>query len=84
MAAEPEIARAFDLYVSCRSFQLFTVDIPKGSGKSQTIMKKIMPFPVGITSYPEAGGLLDQSYRMWEFFEIFLSAERQAVFNNLR
>ena len=43
-----------------------------------------MPFPVGITSFPEPGGLLDQPYRMWEFFEIFLNAERKAVFDNLR
>lgn len=68
------------MYRYCRNEQLFTVDVTKGSGKEQKTFTKILPYPTGYSVLPEPGGILDQPYRLIEFFEIFLRAERRVAF----
>jgi hypothetical protein len=39
--------------------------------------------PTGYGILPCAGGLLDQPYRMMEFFDIFFYTEREVAFQKL-
>ena len=84
IAQYPEIARHYRTYVQCRSQQLFFWETTKGSGKEQKTVRKAVPFTQGWSVLPEPGGLMDQPYRMFEFFEIFMRAERQATFVSLQ
>lgn len=55
----------------------------KGVGRDQKVIKKVVPFTVGFGSLPWAGGMLDQPYRMMEFFEMFLESERRTTYETL-
>jgi hypothetical protein len=55
----------------------------KGSGKDMKTIKQVVPFATGFSILPEEGGLMDQPYRMMEFFEIFLAADRNHTYNTL-
>jgi hypothetical protein len=57
--------------------------VVKGSGNSQKVHKKIVPFPTGFTVLPEEGGMLDQPYRLMEYFGEFIRGERQAQYKEL-
>jgi hypothetical protein len=76
MKANPEIADAYFLYVQCKGQTIITIDKTKGNGKDARTIKYVLPYPTGWAVLPEAGGLLDQPYRLMEFFSIFVRAER--------
>jgi hypothetical protein len=43
-------------------------------------MIRTLTFPTGYHAFPEDGGVLDQPYRLMEFFGEFMSGERLAFF----
>lgn len=55
----------------------------KGSGKDMKTIKKVVPFTTGYAVLPWEGGLLDQPYRVMEFFEAFMRAERRQTYDTL-
>lgn len=75
----PEIATAHDLYLDGRSQQLVSVEIPKGKGSSL----RIVSYTTGFGSLPNAGGLLDQPYRLMEFWSRFLEGDRSVTIKTL-
>ena len=70
----PELAWSYDLYDQCRNFQMVGMEMPDGK-KSKIVL---VPYPTGYNFLPEAGGMLDQPYRLMYLFDIFLDGERQA------
>jgi hypothetical protein len=62
---------------------LFYFETTKGSGNDVKTIKHVVPFTMGYAVLPEEGGLMDQPYRMMEFFEIFMHAERQQQLTSL-
>lgn len=81
---DPDIAEALSIYRECRSFMLFETESVRGSGKQQMVSKKIVPFPTGYGVLPYEGGIMDQPHKLMIYFDIFLNAERKAVFDNLK
>lgn len=79
----PEIADHLRVYEQCRTVQLFSVEGTKGQGKQMVRVIKVVQMPTGYSILPWDGGLMDQPYRMWEFFEIFFNAERDVAFKKL-
>lgn len=75
----PEIAVAFELYLECRLQQLANVEIPKGKSSSL----RITTFTTGFGSLPNSGGMLDQPYRLMEFWSRFLEGDRSVTFKTL-
>lgn len=75
----PEIARAFDLYIQCRSQELVVAEITKDK---KTYMR-IVPHTTGLGVLPAEGGLLDQPYRLMEFFGAFRVADNTFTSKNL-
>jgi hypothetical protein len=71
----PEIARAYDLYVSCRSQDLVIAEIPKGD---KTFIR-ITPKTTGYAVLPLPGGMLDQPYRLMEFMSHFRTGDQMAT-----
>jgi hypothetical protein len=72
----PEIAEAYVIYDECRTLQVHEQQYSKG--KDQMI--RTLTFPTGYHALPQMGGILDQPYRLMEFFGEFMSGERQAFF----
>jgi hypothetical protein len=72
----PEIAQAYGLYDMCRSLTPYT----RKSSKGKDTMITIQTFPTGYALLPEEGSLLDQPYRLMEFFGEFMDGERLAFF----
>lgn len=73
----PRVARAFDLYLLCRTQQLFHLEVKKNGGKS--VEHRVVRFTTGFHALPEAGGLLDQPVWTMEMFERFKSGENLAA-----
>lgn len=76
---KPEIARAYDLYVECRNQVLFSAEITKGKKTSL----RVVHHTTGYAALPITGGMLDQPYRLMEFWSYFLEGDRLATFKNL-
>lgn len=72
----PEIAEAYALYDECRTLTVHAQQYSKG--KEQMI--RTLTFPTGYHYLPNEGGMLDQPYRLMEFFGEFMSGERLAFF----
>lgn len=79
----PEIAEYIHIYEQCRVSQLFSLESTKGSGRQMQRVIKVVSLPSGYGILPWDGGLMDQPYRMWEFFEIFFNTERAEAFKKL-
>jgi len=73
----PRIARAFDLYLACRSLSFVHIPINKDRGKK--IEHKVLPFVSGWSALPEQGGMLEQPVWTMTMFNIFRSAENLGV-----
>lgn len=71
-----EIASAYSIYVQCRKRELIVASIPKGSNGATSL--KMLPFTDGLNLLPEAGGVLDQPYRLMCFFSAFEDGEQEA------
>jgi hypothetical protein len=59
------------------------MEYSKGSGRDVKTYKKVVPFTTGYAVLPWDGGIMDQPYRMMEFFEIFMRSERNYMYANL-
>jgi hypothetical protein len=59
------------------------MEVVKGQGKQQKVVKHTVAYPTGYHSLPVKGGLLDQPYRLMEFFTAFLGAERRTAYKLL-
>lgn len=55
---------------------MLTVQKTKGQGRDAKTIQYVLPYPTGWSVLPDPGGLLDQPYRLMEFFSIFMRAER--------
>lgn len=75
----PRVARAYSLYILCRSQQLLQVEIPK----QKKTRFEIVPWPIGYGSLPDAGGVLDQDAYTMIMFDRFLAGERQAAIKRI-
>jgi hypothetical protein len=53
---------------------MVTQEMPDGK-KSKIVF---VHFPTGLAHLPEAGGMLDQPYRLMFLFDLFLEGERSA------
>ena len=73
----PELARAYDLYLMCRQQQLFHMKVEKDKGKR--VEHKVVNYTTGLHSLPEEGGVLDQPYRLMEFFSLFQQGDNIAA-----
>ncbi len=74
-----EIAEAYNLYVMCRTQQLFSVEVSKNN---KTVVK-IVRWTTGLHSLPEEGGMLDQPHRLMHFFDQFMIGDANATFREL-
>jgi hypothetical protein len=63
--------------------QLVVVVQERGSGRSAQRITKILPRPSGYSVLPSEGGLLDQSYRLMTFFDMFRLGESEAFDDRL-
>lgn len=73
----PRIAKAFSLYLSCRS--LSHVHIPLNKDKGKRVEHKVLPMVSGWSALPEEGGMLDQPVWTMAMFNIFRAAENVGV-----
>jgi len=46
--------------------------------KNKKTYSKILHYTTGLAILPEPGGLLDQPYRLMEFFDLFQDGDRMA------
>ena len=76
----PEIRRAYDLYLESRSRTVIVASVPKGDKSTKTVLT---PYTTGYGPLPWAGGLLDQPYRLMEFWSFFLQGDRMATLKSL-
>lgn len=76
LSENPDIAKAYVLYIACRRRTLIVASVPKGV-KGDTVTKMI-PYTDGLLFLPEAGGLLDQPVRLMSFFDSFEAGEQEA------
>jgi hypothetical protein len=83
MKSNPEIAQAYSLYTMCRQQTMFTATKSKGQGKDARTIQYVLPYPSGYAQLPDPGGMLDQPYRLMEFFALFMRAERHVIAETL-
>lgn len=76
----PRIARAFGLYLSCRSVQLFHVAMES----KNKVEHKIVEFVTGYAQLPEAGGMNDQPVWLMEIFAQFRAGENAVAAKALK
>jgi hypothetical protein len=82
LARNPRMARAFDLYIDCRTVQLFHLRVEKDRGKK--VENKIVEFVTGYSQLPVAGGMLEQPAWVMRMFDHFRSGENAAAAKNLK
>jgi hypothetical protein len=75
----PEIAWYYRMYLEARNRSIVTTTLPKG--KEQKLV--IVPFTTGYAVLPAPGGLLDQPYRLMEFWSLFMEGDRTATIKSL-
>ena len=76
----PEIARMYELYLSCREQHVVTYQ----SSKGKDTVQHLKAFTTGFAQLPEAGGVLDQSHRIMTFLEAFLAGDRHGFAQEAR
>jgi hypothetical protein len=69
----PEIAETYVTYVQCRKQDLVRIEKAKSKGSEVSLI----PRTNGYNNFPWEGGLLDQPYRMFVFFDAFQAAEAE-------
>jgi hypothetical protein len=69
----PRVARAFELYLQCRSLNFVHFEVAKERGKK--VEHKFVPFVNGWSTLPEPGGALDQPVWTMAMFEVFRAGE---------
>ncbi len=69
-----EMLEAYDVYTSCVGKQMVIYEV-----KDKRHMRA---YPTGLIQLPYAGGVMDQPYRLMEYFDIFLAEERSLFFSN--
>jgi len=77
----PRLARAFELYLQCRTVQLFHIRVEKDRGKR--VENKVTEFVTGYSQLPEAGGVLDQPVWVMAVFEQFRAGENAVAAKTL-
>ncbi len=82
LARNRRLARAFSLYLDCRTTQLFHLRVEKDKGRKAE--NKIVEFVTGYSQLPEAGGMLDQPVWLLAIFDYFRSGENAAAAKNLK
>lgn len=82
MRREPRLARAFELYLTCRTVQLFHLRVEKDKGRK--VENKIVEFVTGYSQLPESGGALDQPVWLMSIFDDFRNGENAAAAKNLK
>lgn len=82
MKREPRLARAFELYLTCRTVQLFHLRVEKDKGRK--VENKIVEFVTGYGQLPESGGVLDQPVWLMSIFDDFRNGENAAAAKNLK
>jgi len=76
-----EIVQSFELYRLCRAQEMMIVEVNSPDGKRAT--KKFVAHTTGLSILPAPGGVLEQPYRLMEFFSHFIEGDRQATFLNI-
>ena len=61
----------------CRQTQLFHMQVTKDKGRR--VEHKVVNYTTGLHSLPVEGGMLDQPYRLMEFFSLFQQGENVAA-----
>lgn len=75
------MARAFELYLSCRTVQLFHIRVEKDRGKR--VENRVTEFVTGYSVLPEAGGVLDQPVWVMAIFDQFKAGENAVASKTL-
>jgi hypothetical protein len=78
LQAFPEIAEAWVTYTQCRKQEIVRIEKSKGSGRSQTTEVHLVSKTNGYNVLPWQGGLLEQPYRLFVFFDAFSLGESLA------
>lgn len=76
----PEIKSAYELYLMSRQRSVVVATVPKGKDQQKSV---IASYTTGYGVLPEPGGLLDQPYRLMEFWSLFLDGDRIATLKSL-
>lgn len=76
------MARAFGIYLDCRTVQLFHLRVEKNKGKQ--VENKIVEFVTGYSQLPDAGGVLDQPVWLMAMFDHFRNGENATASKNLK
>ena len=76
------MARAYDIYTTCRTVQLFHMRVEKDKGKK--VENKVTEYVTGYAQLPEAGGVLDQSVWLMAMFDHFRTGENNAAAAKLK
>lgn len=79
--SEPELAQAYDIFISCRAQNIVTYQESKGKDRS---VQHIRPYTTGWAVLPSEGGLLDQPHRLMSFLEIFMTGDKNGFFLGMR
>lgn len=80
----PEISEAWVTYTQCRKQEIVRIEKAKGSGRSQSTEIQLLPRTNGYSVLPWTGGLLDQPYRLFVFFDAFQDGESEAFSEKVR
>lgn len=72
----PEIADAYQLYLTCRNQELFEYEFER----AKKPMRLILHYTTGLTVLPYEGGVMDQPERLMALFEQFLAGDEQGFY----
>jgi hypothetical protein len=75
------VARAFDLYLQCRTTEMVVVKVTKERGKKEEV--RMAARVTGYHHLPRAGGLLDQPCWTMDMFAQFERGENSVALNEL-
>lgn len=76
------MSRAFDLYLYCRTVQLFHIKVEKDKGRR--VENKVTEFVTGFSQLPVAGGVLDQPVWLMAVFDQFRAGENAVAAKTLK
>jgi hypothetical protein len=63
---------------------MFRHEYETGQGKQRKTVVKVVAWPTGYTVLPYDGGVLDQPYRLMEWFDAFMSGEKKNAYLQLK
>lgn len=78
LAKNPTLRQVYEEYLMCRSTQLVVFRKPTGKKDGSEKIVTVV-WPTGFTSYPQRGGLEDQSYLTVRLFAAALRGEQQGA-----